>query len=229
MNRKLSIKDWAIENRPREKLMSRGIGSLTNAELLAILIRSGNRDETAVDVAMKILEQVNQNLNELGKQSIHDLKKQKGIGEAKALSIVAALELGRRRKIEDVLDKQKITSSNDVYKLFQPLLGDLLNEEFWVLFLNRANKIIENERISIGGVAGTVIDVKIILKSAIEKLASSIILCHNHPSGNIQPSESDVSITKKLLEAGKVMDIEVLDHIIIADSQYFSFADEGRI
>ncbi|MBN1182905.1 MAG: DNA repair protein RadC [Bacteroidales bacterium] len=225
--KKLSIKEWAVEDRPREKLLQKGTGSLSDAELLAILIGSGNRDESAVDVSKRILESASNNLNELGKLSINDLKRQKGIGEAKAITIIAALELGRRRKIADILEKKKITASKDVFELFQPLLGDMPHEEFWVLFLNRANNIIEKMRISMGGVAGTVIDVKIILKFALEKLASSIILCHNHPSGNIQPSKSDIDISKKLKEAASLMDINVLDHIIIADTKYLSMADEG--
>ena len=225
--KKLSIKEWAAEDRPREKLLQKGTSSLSDAELLAILIGSGTRDESAVDVSKRILDTAGNNLNELGKLSINDLRKQKGIGEAKAITIIAALELGRRRKIADIVEKKKITSSNDVFNLFQPLLGDIPYEEFWVLFLNRANSIIEKMRISMGGVAGTVIDVKIILKHALEKLASSVILCHNHPSGNIQPSKSDIEISKKLKEAASLMDISVLDHIIIADTRYLSLADEG--
>ena len=225
--KKLSIKEWAVEDRPREKLLQKGTGSLSDAELLAILIGSGTKDESAVDVSKRILDTVNNNLNELGKLSINDLKKQKGIGEAKAITIIAALELGRRRKIADIVEKKKITTSKDVFNLFQPLLGDMPHEEFWVLFMNRANNIIEKMRISMGGVAGTVIDVKIILKHALEKLASSVILCHNHPSGNVQPSKSDIDISKKLKEAASLMDINVLDHIVIADTRYLSMADEG--
>lgn len=229
MKEKLSIKEWAHEDRPREKLLSKGIGSLSDTELIAILIRSGNKDETAVDVAKRILNSVKNNLNQLGKLSVADLKKQKGIGEAKAITIIAALELGRRRKLSEIVDKKKISSSQDVYELFHPIIGDLPYEEFWILFLNRANKIVEKARISQGGVSGTVIDIKIILKMAIEKLSSSIILCHNHPSGNSKPSKTDMDITRKLKEAGKIMDISVLDHVIIADTQFYSFADEGAI
>ncbi|OFX88369.1 MAG: hypothetical protein A2W99_07815 [Bacteroidetes bacterium GWF2_33_16] len=225
----LKIKDWAVEDRPREKLLKKGILSLSDAELIALLIGSGTRNESAVELAKKVLKNANNNLNELGKLEINDLKKNKGIGEAKAITIMAALELGRRRKISDVIDKQKITSSADVNEVFQPLLGDLPHEEFWILLLNRSNKIIDKFKISQGGISGTVIDARLILKLAIEKLASSIVLCHNHPSGNKLPSEADDSITQKLINGGKLLDIKVLDHIIIADTQFYSYADEGKL
>ncbi|MBN2348608.1 MAG: DNA repair protein RadC [Bacteroidales bacterium] len=223
----ISIKNWAIEDRPREKLLNKGIQSLSDAELIAILIGSGTKENSAVEVARKILNTADNNLNNLGKKSIKDLQKIHGIGEAKALSVIAALELGRRRKLADIPDKQKITSSNDVFSLFHPILADLPYEEFWILLLNRANKIIERYKISQGGVSGTVIDIKMILKNAVENLASSIILCHNHPSGNLMPSEADKSITKKLKEASELMDIKLLDHIIIGNNAYFSFIDEA--
>ena len=200
----LKIKDWAVEDRPREKLLKKGILSLSDAELIALLIGSGTRNESAVELAKKVLKNANNNLNELGKLEINDLKKNKGIGEAKAITIMAALELGRRRKISDVIDKQK-------------------------LLLNRSNKIIDKSKISQGGISGTVIDARLILKLAIEKLASSIVLCHNHPSGNKLPSEADDSITQKLINGGKLLDIKVLDHIIIADTQFYSYADEGKL
>ncbi|HAN19910.1 MAG: hypothetical protein A2X13_11175 [Bacteroidetes bacterium GWC2_33_15] len=225
----LKIKDWAVEDRPREKLLQKGISSLSDAELIAILIGTGTKNESAVELSKKVLKNANNNLNELGKLEIKDLMKNKGIGEAKAITILAALELGRRRKISGILEKQKITCSNDIYELFQPLLGDLSHEEFWVLLLNRSNKIIEKFKISQGGVSGTVIDVRLILKNAIEKLASSIILCHNHPSGNNMPSEADDSITNKLVEGCKLLDIKVLDHIIIADTRFYSYTDEGKL
>lgn len=225
----LKIKDWAVEDRPREKLLQKGISSLSDAELIAILIGTGTKNESAVELSKKVLKNANNNLNELGKLEIKDLMKNKGIGEAKAITILAALELGRRRKISGILEKQKITCSNDIYELFQPLLGDLPHEEFWVLLLNRSNKIIEKFKISQGGVSGTVIDVRLILKNAIEKLASSIILCHNHPSGNKMPSEADDSITNKLVEGCKLLDIKVLDHIIIADTRFYSYTDEGKL
>jgi len=225
----LKIKDWAVEDRPREKLLQKGLSSLSDAELIALLIGSGTRNESAVELAKKVLKNANNNLNELGKLEIKDLQKNKGIGEAKAITITAALELGRRRKLSEIIDKQKISSSTEVFELFQPLLGDLPHEEFWILLLNRSNKIIDRFKISQGGISGTVIDSRLILKTAIEKLASAIILCHNHPSGNKMPSEADDSITKKLIDGGKLFDINVLDHIIIADSQFFSYADEGKI
>lgn len=224
----LKIKDWAVEDRPREKLLLRGISSLSDAEIIAILIGSGTRNESAVELSKKVLKNADNNLNELGKLSINDLTKMKGIGEAKAINIMAALELGRRRKISDIINKKKITQSKDVFELFQPTLGDLPHEEFWILLLNRSNRIIEKYKISQGGVSGTVIDIKLILKQAIEKLASSIILCHNHPSGNRNPSSADDTITKKLKSGAELLDIAVLDHIIIADTDYFSYADESK-
>ncbi|MBN1250579.1 MAG: DNA repair protein RadC [Bacteroidales bacterium] len=226
---RLSIKNWAIEDRPREKLLLKGINSLSDAELIAILISSGSFEETAVELSKRIISSVDNNLNQLGKLSIKDLQKFKGIGQAKAISIVAAMELGRRRKLSEIIIKENIQSSEQAYEIFNPVLEDLPHEEFWIAFLNRANKVIAKTRISQGGIAGTVIDVKIIMKLAIENLASGIILCHNHPSGNKKPSNEDIKITNKLIEAGKLLDISVLDHIIIANSSYFSFADQGLI
>ncbi|HKL09103.1 MAG TPA: DNA repair protein RadC [Bacteroidales bacterium] len=225
----LRIKEWAVEDRPREKLLKKGIQSLSNAEIIALLIGSGTKNESAVDLSKKILKKANNNLNELGKLDVNELMKNKGVGEAKAITIMAALELGRRRKIAEIIEKKKITQSNDVFEFFQPLVGDLPHEEFWILLLNRSNRMIENKKISQGGVSGTVIDVKIILKYAIENLASSIILCHNHPSGNKIPSQADNAITKKLVDAGSLLDIKILDHIIIADTEFYSYADEGNL
>ncbi|NJO89823.1 MAG: DNA repair protein RadC [Chloroflexia bacterium] len=227
MENKLPITNWAIEDRPREKLLAKGIQSLSDAELIAILIGSGSRNESAVDLSKRILASVKNNLNQLGKLTINELQNFKGIGEAKAISIVAAMELGKRRKISDVLEREKISSSKDAFELFAPILGDLPHEEFWVLFLDRSNKIIDKQRTSQGGVSGTVIDIRMVLKQAIEKLSSGIILCHNHPSGNPQPSKSDIDITRKLKEAAGFMDINVLDHIIVTDSEYFSFLDKS--
>lgn len=226
---KLDIKSWAEEDRPREKLLLKGKKALSDAELIAILIGSGSRNETAVDLSKRILKSVNNNLHQLAKLSVKDLMKFKGIGEAKAISIVAALEIGGRRQMANILQKPQITCSKDIFDLFQPLIGDLPHEEFWVLLLNRHNKIEEKVQISQGGVAGTVADTKIIFKKAIQCLASSIILLHNHPSGNLQPSNADKSITKKMVEAGKLLEIAVLDHLIITQGGYFSFADEGLI
>ena len=225
----LSIKNWSIDDRPREKLLSKGINSLSNAELIAILIGSGNKNETAVDLSKTILSKINNNLNELGKLSIKDLKSFNGIGDAKAITIIAALELGRRRKLTEAVNKTKIKNSKDLFNLFQPILSDLPYEEFWVLCLNRQNKIIEKHKISQGGISGTVIDVRIILKLAVNELASSIILCHNHPSGSTTPSSNDKNITEKLKKASEYFDIKIIDHIIVADDKYFSFADNNLI
>lgn len=229
MDKKLRITDWALEDRPREKLLAKGIQSLSDAELIAILIGSGSRNETAVELSKRILASVSNNLNQLGKLNITDLQNFKGIGEAKAISIVAAMELGKRRKVAEIIEKKKIGSSKDVFEIFTSVLGDLPYEEFWVIFLNRSNSIIDKLKISQGGVSGTVIDVRLIMKHAIERLASGIILCHNHPSGNLNPSKSDIDITKKLAEAGKIMEINVLDHVIVTDGAFYSFADEGLI
>jgi DNA repair protein RadC len=223
----LGIKDWALEDRPREKLLSKGIASLSNAELIAILIGSGTKDETAVELSRKVLDGISNNLVELGKLSITDLQKIKGIGEAKAISIIAAMELGRRRSLSAVEIKKKIEASQDVFDYFHPLIADLHHEEFWILLLNRANIIIDRYKGSQGGVSGTVMDVKTILKFAIEKLASAIIVCHNHPSGNKFPSDSDKSITRKLSDAANILDIKLLDHLIVTSNGYYSFADEG--
>jgi DNA repair protein RadC len=229
MDNYLRIKDWALEDRPREKLLSKGIQSLSDAELIAILVGSGSKNETAVELCKRILASVSNDLNTLGKMSIQDLMKFKGIGEAKAISIISAMELGRRRKISEIMEKKQINSSSEAYELFVSLLGDLQHEEFWVLYLNRSNKIIHQLKLSQGGIAGTVIDVRIALKHAIEKLATGIILCHNHPSGNIQPSQSDIKLTKTFRDAAKIMDITLHDHLIVSDGNYFSFADEHMI
>jgi DNA repair protein RadC len=228
----ITIKSWAEDDRPREKLLKKGKSSLSDAELIAIIIGSGNTEETAVDVAKKILMKVGNSLNELGKLSAIDLSKDKnlkGVGMVKAISIVAALELGRRNRESVAVKKEKISSSKDVSDIFQPLLSDHPHEEFWILLLNRANKIIDKKHISSGGVSGTVVDPKMLFRTAIEHLASSIILCHNHPSGNKKPSEADIKLTKQLKEAGKFLEIPVLDHIIITDQDFFSFADEGMM
>ncbi|QGY43863.1 DNA repair protein RadC [Maribellus comscasis] len=225
--KKLNIKEWAVEDRPREKMLSKGARALSDAELIAILIGSGNLDETAVELSRRILSSVGNNLSDLGRKGIDYLKTFNGIGEAKAVTIVAALELGNRRKDAEVFLKNKITGSKDAAEYFQPLLGSLNHEEFWILLLDRGNKIIDSFMVSQGGISGTVIDVRLILKSAIEKLASAIILCHNHPSGTMQASEADLKITQKIKDAAKLMDILVLDHLIIGQNSYLSLADEG--
>jgi len=227
---KRSIKDWAEEDRPREKLLSKGNQALSNAELLAILISSGNKEDSAVELSKKILNSVDNNLNELGMRSIKHLSSTfKGIGEAKATTIIAALELGRRRKLEEALTKKKIGSSRDAYLIFQPILSDLSHEETWVLFLNRGNKVVERKKVSAGGITTSVIDIKMIMKEAVDRLASGIILGHNHPSGSPLPSDSDKVVTQKLKEACYVFDISFLDHLIIAGDEYFSFADGNII
>ena len=226
---KLGIKSWAEEDRPREKMIEKGSHVLTEAELIAILIGSGSRDETAVELSKRILSSVGNNLNALGKLNINDLTRFKGIGEAKAVSVVAALELGRRRNETEIIKRNKITSSKDVFDILKPILIDLPFEEFWLLILNRANLVIKKEMISRGGVSGTVVDTKIIFKAAIENYASSIIICHNHPSGNLKPSEADIRITKNIKEAGKLMEIPLLDHLIVAETGFYSFADEGML
>lgn len=222
-----TIKTWAEDDRPREKLMLKGRDTLSDAELIAILIGSGNTEDSAVELSKKILASVGNNLYELGKLNISDLTKFKGIGEAKAISIIAALELGRRRKDTEILDKTRITTSKDAANLFSHKLADLPHEEFWLALLNRNNKVIKTELISRGGVAGTVVDIKMILKTAVENLASGIIMTHNHPSGSVKPSAEDISLTKKIKEAAKFFDIALLDHVIIGDNNYYSFADEG--
>lgn len=223
---KLKITDWAEEDRPREKMRLKGISSLSDAELLAILIGSGNKSETAVELSQRILHSVKNNLNSLGKLEINDLIKNfKGIGEAKAITIVAALELGKRRKLSDTEKQMQIESSVSVFDLFQPILGDLRHEESWILLLNRANKVIKKQQVSKGGISGTLIDIRLIVKEAIENLASSIILIHNHPSGKVEPSEEDNRITKRLKDACCLLDIALIDHLIVADDSYFSYKD----
>ncbi len=226
----IRITDLALEDRPREKLMIKGRNALSDAELIGILIGSGSRNETAVQLSQRILASVNQNLNELAKLSINDLIKFKGIGEAKAISIVAASELGRRRKESTPEKKIKIQSSQDAYQEFSSVLDDLPHEEFWVLLLSRSNEVLSKIHVSKGGTTGTVVDGKIIMKSAIEKpRCCGIILGHNHPSGQLKPSEADIKITKKIKEVALFMDIHLHDHIIIGENAYFSFADEGLL
>lgn len=227
--KRLKIKEWAVEDRPREKLLSHGSRSLSDAELIAILIGSGNPEETAVELGRRLLGSVNNNLNDLSRKGIDYLQTFNGIGEAKAVSIVAALELGKRRKNAEVFLKKKITCSKDAADFFMPLLGDLNHEEFWIMLLDRGNKITDHFKISQGGIAGTVIDVRIILKNALEKLAVSLILCHNHPSGTMEASDADLKITRKIKQAAEMMDISVLDHIIIGQNRYLSLADEGML
>jgi DNA repair protein RadC len=222
-----SIKNWAKDDRPREKLLGRGPDTLSDSELVAILINNGNREKSALDLAQETLRLGKNNLNELGKLSVRELMKIKGIGEAKAIAIVAALELGRRRHAAIPRDKMVVTSSTDVAGYLQTVLRDYKHEVFAVLFLNRANKINDFKIISEGGITGTVADPRIILKKALEEDAVSLILCHNHPSGSLKPSRADEELTFKIKEAAKYFDIKVLDHLIVSDDGYFSFADEG--
>jgi DNA repair protein RadC len=228
-NNPMNIKSWSPEDRPREKFLSKGTSALSDAELIAILLGSGTAKLSAVDVAKKVLAHVENNLDSLAKLSVKELMKAKGIGEAKAITIVAALELGRRRKDQSPDEKPKIDGSKTAVDLIKGDLMDLPHEEFWVMLLNRANRMIRKKRISEGGVSGTVADPKIIFKLAVDELASGIIVVHNHPSGNLKPSESDINLTKKIKEAGKVLEIALLDHLIIAHDRYFSFADEGML
>lgn len=223
----IPITNWAEDDKPREKLMLKGKSVLSDAELIAILIGSGNRNESAVDLSKRILASVDHNLNALGKLSIAQLMNFKGIGEAKAISIIAAMELGRRRKSEDLVELSKITSSKAVFEVMQPIIGELSHEEFWVLFLNNSNKILFKTQLSKGGMTGTMVDVRIVFKIAFEQNATAIILVHNHPSGKLQASEADIQITKKIKTAGQQLDIPVLDHIIVTETGYYSFADEG--
>jgi DNA repair protein RadC len=225
----LTIKEWAKDDRPREKMISKGVATLSDAELMAILIGSGTKNETAVAISQRILNGSNNNLNELGKLSLTDFIKIKGIGPAKGVTIMAALELGRRRKSSEALNKKQITSSNDVTELFQPLLADLPYEEFWVLLLNRANKVIDKVRISEGGFTSTIVDVRKIMRIALDNQAIGIILCHNHPSGNHNPSEDDIKITQKIKEAANTLDIKLLDHLIVTDSKCYSMADNSLL
>jgi len=229
-NTKLSIKDWAEEDRPREKILLKGISTLSDAELLAVLIGSGNTEESAVKLSQRILFSANNNLNNLGKFSIKQLVSGfKGIGEAKAVSIVAAMELGKRRKYAEIINREQITCSRDIFEYFHPMLCDLQHEEFWMLALNRSNKIIDKIKISQGGVSQTIVDNKLILKEALNLLASGLVLCHNHPSGNKKPSRDDSVMTKSIIECCRMFEICVFDHLIIADNDYYSFADEGKL
>ena len=226
---RFSIKDWSEDDRPREKLVSKGRRTLTDAELIAILIGSGNRNDSAVDLSKRILAASSNNLSELGKCTIKDFMKFKGIGEAKAVSIVAALELGRRRNDGGTLSRKRITSSTSVFEIIQPIIGDLSHEEFWVLYLNNSNRVLDKQQLSKGGITGTLVDVRLVLKVALELNAVGIILAHNHPSGTLKPSKSDIQLTQKLKTAAASIDVKVLDHIIVTEKAYFSFADDGLL
>lgn len=227
---KLNIKEWAEEDRPREKMLLKGVSSLSDAELLGILIASGNKNETAVELAQRILHSVGNNLNSLGKVGVKEfIRNFNGIGEAKAITIVAALELGRRRKLAEASILPQIRTSADAYEIMHPILADLLHEEVWALLLNKANKVMKKVQVSKGGISSTVVDIRLIMKEALDSLATAIILCHNHPSNNRQPSPEDDMVTLRLKEACKIMDIDLLDHIIICDIGYYSYLDKDRL
>lgn len=222
-----SIKDWAEDDRPREKMMKKGISALSNAELLAILFGTGTRNESAVELARKVLSRSGNNLNLLARMNLKEICEVKGIGEAKAITLLTALELGRRRTTDEAVARKQIKTSRDVFDVFGPRLGDLPHEEFWILLLRQSNTIIEEVKISMGGITGTVTDVRMILKTAIDKMACSLILCHNHPSGTLAPSEQDKEITRKIKDGGKLLDITVIDHIIVTAADYYSFSDNN--
>jgi DNA repair protein RadC len=226
---RLSIREWAKDDRPREKLMELGASVLSDAELLAILVRSGSRSESAVDLCKRILGEAQNDLSSLSRMSLKELMKFRGMGEAKALSIIAALEIGRRRKEREPLSKVRITSSAAAYVEILPKIGDLQHEEFWVLLLSRSNDLVKMKKVGQGGIHGTVADPKVIFKEALENSCPGMIVCHNHPSGQLRPSEADIRLTEKLVKGGKLLDIAVLDHLIVTADGYYSFADEGRI
>lgn len=224
-----SIKYWAEDDQPREKLMLKGKTALSDAELIAILIGSGSRNESAVELSKRILASAGNSLNALGKQSLQQLMAFKGIGEAKAINIAAAMELGRRRREEAGVDLKKITSSRAVFEIMHPLIGELPHEEFWILYLNNSNKVIYKSQLSKGGMTGTVVDVRLVFKTALEQGATGIILVHNHPSGALTASEPDKQVTRQLKSAGQALSVNVLDHVIVTEKGYMSFADDGLL
>ena len=228
--KRLTIREWSEDDRPREKMLRKGTSSLSDAELLAILIGSGNRDESAVELARRIMRECDDNINELARLTIADLcKKFKGIGEAKAITIKAALELGKRRKTSDFLERKQILSSRDLFELFEPLLIDLVHEEFWIVFMNGANKVLSTHKLTQGGIQQTIVDVPLLLKMSLERLAQSIAVAHNHPSGQNKPSNEDENITRRIKQGCDAIGIRLLDHIIVARGKYYSFADDGKL
>ena len=222
-----SIKNWAVDDKPREKLVTKGSSVLSDAELVAILIGSGNRNESAVELSKRILASVDYNLNELGKLSVNQLMRFKGIGEAKAVSIAAAIEVGRRRRGQEFGKIAKVSGSRDVFEMLYPLIGELGHEEFWIVYLNNSNKVIFKSQLSKGGITGTLVDVRLVMKKALELGAVGLVLAHNHPSGSLRPSKSDKNVTQKLKVAAEALDIKILDHLIVTQNDYLSFADEG--
>jgi DNA repair protein RadC len=227
--KKLTIKSWAVEDRPREKLMLQGKEKLTDAELITILIGSGTKEESALELSKRILSSVNNNINQLASLPLEKLMEFKGIGEARAINIITALELGKRRHFTQVKQKSKIKSSKDVFRIIHPIIGELEHEEFWVLFLNNSNKVISKKQLSKGGITATMVDVRLLFKRAVELTSVGVIVCHNHPSGKLSPSNSDKQLTAKIKKAGDTLDIKLLDHLIITQKEYFSFADNGLI
>ena len=223
----MSIKFLASDDRPREKFLSKGRQAVSDSELLAIIMGSGNREESAVDLARRILNSVDNNWNQLSVLTLDNLMKFKGVGEAKAITIAAALEIGRRKALQEVPEKPQISSSKDAYQVFHPYLADLKTEEFWALYLNQSNKVIHIEKLTQGGISQSVVDVRILFKIGLEKFATAVIVAHNHPSGNLKPSSEDINITKKISEGGKILSINLLDHLIITQKSYYSFSDEG--
>ena len=226
---KLNINQWAEDDRPREKMLRKGAEALSDAELLAILIGSGNTEETAVGLMRRILSSCENNLNELGKLDVNALCRFKGIGEAKAITILAACELGKRRKLAELGERVVIRSSQNIYDYFHSKMCDLPNEECWVMLLNHSNKVIDTLCISRGGLTETAVDVRLVLREAIMRRATAMVLCHNHPSGNIYPSRQDDMLTERLANACQIMNIALLDHVIVTDGTYYSYADEGQI
>lgn len=224
-----TIRHWSEDDRPREKLLTKGKSALSDAELIAILLGTGSRNESALDLSKRILSSVGNNLQELGRLTPVQLRAYKGIGEAKAVSIAAAMELCKRKRESETRSLSKISSSRDVFEHMQPVIGELAHEEFWVLYLNNSNKILERVQLSKGGITGTVVDVRLAFKTALQHGATGMILCHNHPSGTLKPSEADRQITRKMRAAGEQLDIKILDHIIVTESAYYSFSDEGQL
>lgn len=228
-NHKLSITQWALEDRPREKMMEKGAAALSDAELLAILIGSGNTEESAVELMRRLLLSCDNNLNSLAKWEVCDYSQFKGIGPAKSVTLMAALELGKRRNLQSTKERLRISSSKDIYGIFQPIMCDLEREEFWVLLLNQAAKVIDKIRISIGGIDGTYTDVRTILREALLQRATQIAVIHNHPSGNINPSQQDRTLTEHIRKAADTMNIHLIDHVIVCEDNFYSFADEGLL
>ncbi len=225
----MSIKFLAEDDRPREKFLMKGKNALSDAELLAIIMGSGNREESAVDLARRILNTVGNNWHQLSKLSVKDLMKFNGIGEAKAISIAAALEIGRRRAAQEVPERKKITCSKDVFEFLKPYLGDLQTEEFWAVFVNQNNRILHFSQLTTGGISSSIVDVRILFKTALEHFATAVFVAHNHPSGNMKPSQEDLRITKQIAEGGNFLNIKLLDHLILNQNSYYSFADEGLL